>query len=105
MTIAKKKNAFGLFFLVVGLAIILAAIWPAFSKPPLPVQIWVLVAGIALDTLGALIYMPTETRQAMETFSLTVENSSLPVVGGHGHATATATVTATPAPASDQAAT
>lgn len=77
----KRQTLVGSLFLIVGLAIIGAGLYPALAHPPLPVSIWLVLVGVGVAVFGALIIPSVGAGDALKVLVLNF-GSYIPVIGG-----------------------
>jgi hypothetical protein len=78
----KRQTMLGALFLIIGVAVVLASIIPAFAHPPLPLVLWPLLAGLGVTVFGAWLIPSSGAGQTFNQIVVSLGNTSLPFVGG-----------------------
>jgi hypothetical protein len=76
----KRQTLLGLLFLLIGVVVIGAAVFPVLAHQP--IAIWPLVAGIALSVFGAWLIPSSGAGPVVNQIIVTLGNTNLPFLGG-----------------------
>lgn len=77
----KRQTAVGSLFLLVGLVIIGAGLYPAIAKPPQTVSIVLVLIGVGVAVFGALLIPSVGAGEALHVFFVNVAGY-IPIPGG-----------------------
>jgi hypothetical protein len=78
----QRQTVLGALFIVIGIAVVGAAIVPAFAHPPQPLSLWILLAGLGVLVFGAWLIPSSGAGQTFNQIVVSLGNTSLPFVGG-----------------------